>query len=128
MRIRIDTAPTPPPPEPDAPRARHLVPLTPREEQSRREYLVYTDDKVRAFRRDPVYGSRFRRDGEDLLLKAVETEEELEFLRRALADIPAELDGEIMEEDRVRRKAFFQSLGEKLFKKRPRSVKGGETP
>ena len=128
MRIRIDKDLTFTVLEADGARARYIVLFTVREEETGREYLVYTEDKVRAFRRDPVYGSRFRRDGEDLLLKAVETEEELEFLRRALADIPAELDGEIMEEDRVRRKAFFQSLGEKLFKKRPRSVKGGETP
>ena len=118
MRIRIDKDLTFTVLEADGARARYIVLFTVREEETGREYLVYTDDKV----------PRFRRDGEDLLLKAVETEEELEFLRRALADIPAELDGEIMEEDRVRRKAFFQSLGEKLFKKRPRSVKGGETP
>ena len=78
MRIRIDKDLTFTVLEADGARARYIVLFTVREEETGREYLVYTDDKVRAFRRDPVYGSRFRRDGEDLLLKAVETEEELD--------------------------------------------------
>lgn len=128
MRIRVDKDMTFTVLEADGTQARYTVLFTVRAEETGREYLVYTDDKVRAFRKDPVYGSRFRRDGEDLLLKAVETEEELEFLRKALADTSAELDQEILEEDRARRKAFFRSLGEKLFKKRPRPERGGETP
>ena len=73
MRIRIDKDLTFTVLEADGARARYIVLFTVREEETGREYLVYTDDKVRAFRRDPVYGSRFRRDGADLLLKAVET-------------------------------------------------------
>lgn len=125
MRIRIDKDMTFTVLGADGAQARYTVLFTLREEETGREYLVYTDDKARAFRKDPVYGSRFRRDGEDLLLKAVETEEELELLRNALADTQAELDGEVLEEDRARRRAFFGSLGERLFQKRPRPERGG---
>lgn len=127
MRIRIDKDMTFTALEADGTQARYIVLFTLREEETGREYLVYTDGKVRAFRKDPVYGSRFRRDGEDLLLKAVETEEELELLRNALADTRAELDGEVLEEGRARRRAFFGSLEERLFQKRPRPERGGET-
>lgn len=127
MRIRIDKDMTFTALEADGTQARYIVLFTLREEETGREYLVYTDGKVRAFRKDPVYGSRFRRDGEDLVLRAVETEEELAFLRKALADVTAEIDEEIDEEDRARRRAFFRSLGEKLFKRRPRPQKGEVT-
>lgn len=127
MRIRIDKEDNFTVLEADGTRGRYTVLFTVRKEDTGREYIVYTDDKVRAFRKDPVYGSRFRRAGEDLILRAVETEEELEYLRKALAEVTAEIDEELLEEDRARRRAFFRSLGEKLLKRRTHKEKGEET-